>query len=91
MAEDPNPMNEVAMTLLFRPIGLSDAASQFLTTDQAISNLETLVCLTETEIVMLCKLTRKPGGQIEVAIPADGRRNATTHMVLEAGPLLPEI
>jgi hypothetical protein len=79
---DPNPMNEVAMTLLFQRLGLSDAASQFLTKDQAISNLETLVGLTEKETEMLCKITRKPGGQIEVAIPADGsRRNATTHMV----------
>ena len=66
MAEDPNPMNEVAMTLLFRRIGLSDAASQFLTTDQGISKLETLARLNETEVVMLCKITRKPGGQIEV-------------------------
>ena len=85
MAEDPNPMNEVAMTLLFRRIGLSDAASQFLTTDQGISKLVTLARLNETEVVMLCKITRKPGGQIEVAIPADGRRNATTHMVSNPG------
>jgi hypothetical protein len=53
MAEDPNLMNEVAMTLLFRRIGLSDAASQFVTTDQGISKLETLARLNETEVVML--------------------------------------
>jgi hypothetical protein len=80
-----NPMNKVAMTLLFRRLGLMDAASQFLIKDQAISNLETLFDLTEKEIEMLCKITRKPGGQIEVAIPADGRRNATTHMVSNPG------
>lgn len=57
-------MDSVAMRGLFVRLGLSQPAAHFVVHDQSINQLSILQRLSDDEIDSLCRICRKPGGQI---------------------------
>ena len=57
-------MDNAAMRGLFGRLGLSTPAAHFVVHDQSINELSILKRLTDDEIESLCRICRKPGGQI---------------------------
>jgi hypothetical protein len=45
-------------------IGLTNAASEYLTDEQGMDNLNEFRILTDDEVETLCKVLRRPGGTI---------------------------
>jgi hypothetical protein len=62
-------MDNVAMRTLFGRLGLSNDAAHFIAHDQSINSLPILKRLTDDVIESLCRICRKPGGQIINRIP----------------------
>ena len=52
------------MRAMFGALGFSPRAQRALTDDQAIDHLDEIAILTDEEVESLCKLIRRPGGQI---------------------------
>jgi hypothetical protein len=52
------------MRALFGRLGLSTSAAHFVVNDQSINSLTILKRLSDDEIESLCRICRKPGGQI---------------------------
>jgi hypothetical protein len=70
-------MDGAAMRSLFGRLGLSNAAAHFVVNDQSIDELMILKRLSDDEIESLCRICRKPGGQIiNPAYDADRTLNA---------------
>jgi hypothetical protein len=57
-------MDNPAMRGLFGRLGLSQPAAHFVVHDQSINQLSILQRLTDDEVESLCRICRKPGGQI---------------------------
>jgi len=57
-------MDNAAMRGLFGRLGLSQSAAHFVVHDQSINELMILKRLSDDEIESLCRICRKPGGQI---------------------------
>jgi hypothetical protein len=67
-----NDAEALAMTLMFRNIGFSDEAAQYIVNKQGIKSINTLKLLDEEHVINLCKVCRRPGG----TVPGQGNRNA---------------
>ena len=81
---DPSIM-EIRMELMFKGLGLKDAAAKALVHEQSISTPSILRDMSEYDITTLCKVIRKPGGQVEEDVPGIGRNAGRTRMVPNPG------
>ena len=60
-----------AMRTMLNRIGFTIAASQVIVDEQGLDSLEEIRLLTDDEIENLCKVIRRPGGQIPGPNPGD--------------------
>jgi hypothetical protein len=67
-------MNNAVMLATMTRIGFTHAAAQALVEEQGIDTIEEIRLLTDSEIVSLCKVIRRPGGTLPP--PAEASRGA---------------